>query len=295
MSRAARSLSAGALLVLLAVASPARAQPTPAEPPAVSAEDDAKAHQLYQEGDALFAKEDFEGALAAFEQAYALSKRAALLFNMANALEKLGRPGEALTRLRAYFPEAPERRRAAVEQRIAELEKAVAPGPPPPDPGPEPGPKPPPTMPPPPPATASPPIAPPLLPPPPTASPQPPPPVAGPSGLAIAGYTLVGVGGAGLVVGIVLGSLALSARSDIDEHCIEQDGALRCTTEADSALSRDESFALGADISLIAGFVLAASGATLLIVTSGDDKSGSQQAGLAARPGGGEAFLRVAF
>ena len=84
---------------------------TPAATPAHAGdsagdEGDKRARELYIRGDKAYAEGDYEAALAAFEEAYELSGRHALLYNMANAHERLGEYDKALEKLRKFLPHA---------------------------------------------------------------------------------------------------------------------------------------------------------------------------------------------
>jgi tetratricopeptide (TPR) repeat protein len=80
----------------------------------------------YEQGRAAFERRDFQLALERFKEAYLLTSAPALLFNMASALQELGRPSEAAETLKAYLrvrPDDPDR--PAIEERIRALaEKA---------------------------------------------------------------------------------------------------------------------------------------------------------------------------
>lgn len=80
--------------------------------------------------------------------------------------------------------------------------------------------------------------------------------------LKIAGITLLGVGAAGLIAGAATGGLALSLDDDIQPHC-EPDG---CPAEYQDDSERVDNLALSTDILLISGGIIAATGATLLVV-----------------------------
>lgn len=88
---------------------------------------DDEARGLFQAGSVAYEQGRFENALAYFRQAYALSGRAVLLYNIAMAAERLRRDDEALEAFRAYLeatPDAPQR--ASIEARIAVIEQAHA-------------------------------------------------------------------------------------------------------------------------------------------------------------------------
>ncbi|MCB9620047.1 MAG: tetratricopeptide repeat protein [Sandaracinus sp.] len=102
---------------LLLVASPVFAQPSAS---------DERARELYLVGDDLYSQGRYEEALAAFEEAYRLSERPLLLFNIANAQERSGQWQGAIESLEGYLPHADEAERARIESRIESLRRRVA-------------------------------------------------------------------------------------------------------------------------------------------------------------------------
>jgi hypothetical protein len=288
----ARGVSAGALLLALALTGPAQADggeqgeatapaapgpsgdPSSAPPrPDPSPEDDRKARELFRRGDEHYKNGRFQEALADLQEAYRLSGRQALRFNMANALEKLGDDRQALEQLEAYAPHAPEARRDGLTSRIAALRArldAATPAPPEPQPAqpqptqPQPT-QPQPTQPQP--AQPTVPTSQPKAPAPPAPAPQPPMPPAAEdgttSGTAVAGYVLLGAGALGIGLGAVFGATALAARSDAEAAC--DDAAGRCLNDAAGPLDNDENFALAADLGFLIGGAAAIAGAALVI------------------------------
>lgn len=86
---------------------------------------DSEARRLYGEGKVAFEQHDWDTAYLRFRNAYMISQRPELLFNMASALKEAGRPTEAADSLRSYLrlvPDTPEKR--AIEERILALEEA---------------------------------------------------------------------------------------------------------------------------------------------------------------------------
>ncbi len=85
----------------------------------------AEARRLYEDGKGAFERHEWNTAYLRFRDAYMISQRAALLFNMASALKEDGRPGEAAESLRAYLrivPETPDR--VEINERILTLEES---------------------------------------------------------------------------------------------------------------------------------------------------------------------------
>jgi hypothetical protein len=105
------------------------------------------------------------------------------------------------------------------------------------------------------------------------------------SGLATAGYVLVGVGAASLVAGLVTGGLAWGKKGTIDDNCIDR----LCTPEGRDAVDSGQRLALVSTITVVVGLVGLAGGTTLLLL-GGDD---SNSEGAAAAPATGSVELLV--
>jgi tetratricopeptide (TPR) repeat protein len=254
MQHLQRSLAATYSLaaVLLLGAAPASAQDLPA-PAARALTPDERARELYLRGDRLYAEGNYVEAVVAFERAYELSRRPALLYDMANALERLGRYEEALRRLEQYIPHAPEHQRNSVLKRMASLqaraeeqhrrERGDAQAP------------------------ASPVLQ------------------ANESAASSApgdrperevpwlGYAIGGAGVAGIGLGVVFGLSAAGARSDAEDLCVEDGDGTLCPSSARVFIDRGESRALLADIAF--GLGIAAVGVGVYLVLSSDSESGS--------------------
>src|SRR5687768_8855562 len=86
---------------------------------------DQRARELFQKGDTAYAEGRYEEALAAFQEAYDLSGRAQLLFNVSNALERLGRYQDAVDALEKYLSSGKAKDRDIVQKRLANLKKRV--------------------------------------------------------------------------------------------------------------------------------------------------------------------------
>jgi len=193
--------------------------------------DDARARELYDNGATLYDEGRYEDAVSAFEEAYRLSKRPALLFNIANALERLARYDEALdvlSRYRAYAPaderETLDRRITMLERRAVEQKAAVVATPPH-------APTPAPVV-----------VA--------TAAPEPAKTsLFRPLPLAVSGAGLVALG-----IGAGLGGVALGAHTQAAVGCApDAGGALRCSSSAAATLDAERGDALAADILMITG------------------------------------------
>lgn len=97
----------------------------PAEPAAGQQADDARARELYVIGDEFYANGRYEAAEEAFAEAYRLSGRPLLLFNLANAQERSGRWPEAAENLRRYREHAPASEHTALDARLAALQRRI--------------------------------------------------------------------------------------------------------------------------------------------------------------------------
>lgn len=213
--------------------------------------EDARARELYENGAILYEEGRYEDAVVAFEEAYRLSARPALLFNIANALERAGRWGEALDVLSRYRAYASAEERATLDRRITNLErriaeaKAVAPPPPPAEPEPE--------------APVAPVV---VSTPPPSAEPNA---WLRPLPLAVGGVGVVALGAAG-----ALGAASVDAHTRAASGCAEDGGGiLRCDGAAAGALADEAGTALAADVLWVVGAVGVGTGVGLLLFGEG--------------------------
>ena len=238
---------------------------------------DQRARELFQKGDVAYSEGRYEEALASFQEAYDLSGRSQLLFNISNALERLGRYQEAVDALDKYLASGKAKDRDVVQKRLANLKKRVeeqkkeqeklakeeeekrkkeeeerakreaAQGNGGNDGGGGAGPKSPDK-----PET-------PLLP-----------------------WILIGGGAAVFVTGGVFGILTLGARGDAKDGCTDTAAGHLCSQEASSAIDREKTFGLVADVGMLAGLALAGVG-TYFLLTS---KPAQPSIKVGVRPGG---------
>jgi tetratricopeptide (TPR) repeat protein len=218
-----------------------------------SAEDgDLRAKELYRNGEQLYEEGLYEEAIVAWELAYELSKRPLLLYNMANALERLGSWDEALHRINQYRALAAEDERETLDRRMRAIERrldkkregdaarraeedilrakpesttinnSV------------------------------------------TLRPRPQRPGGPPTGAIV----LMALGSSGMTAGGFLGGLALEARNEASVLCRGAGEVVLCPESAGSFLARDASLSLGADIGLIAGGATLGAGIVLGILDS---------------------------
>lgn len=103
-----------AVILLLVVAAPAAAQPDP------------EAHAAYQRGQQRYAQQDYEGAAAEFEAAYALEADPVYLFNIGQAYRLANKCELAGTYYRRYLDAAKNAPNAElVEEHIAEVDRCA--------------------------------------------------------------------------------------------------------------------------------------------------------------------------
>lgn len=250
-----------------ALAGSAFAQAEEPPPGGVSPDDDARARRLFLVGDGLYAQGRYEEAIATFEEAYALSPRPLLLFNLANAQERAGRWADARDSLARYLPDAPEGERAAIAQRIESLDRRlerVARLRDDPEASDE-------------------------------ATPEPDAPAPEDDGPDALGLGLTVTAGAVLATGAVLGGLALGARADVRSACQDGlDGGRVCPESVATDADRDRALSLGADVLLGVGAVALGVGLYFLLRSESDDDDTVAPAA-AASPEGGWVGVRGRF
>jgi len=230
-------------IAIASLISPASAQESPPTEPAQAQLD--RARELYDNGKSLFDEANYRDSILAWEESYRLSNRPALLFNIANAHERLGEYSEAIEVLNRYRAFATEEERESISRRMrnlerlqAEQEEKIAAA--------QPAPAPQPVQ-----VT-------PVQPAPVPATPAPTEKKA--NGRVIAGAALIGVGIAGIGTGVALGLTSTAAAARLDNHCTEDQLCLRgaendLNTNRDTALFADLSFGVGA-VAAIGGVIL---------------------------------------
>lgn len=118
--------------ILFALTSTAWAQaPQPAEPATPSSEtsedaDQSRARELYQNGQDLYDEGSYGPAIGAFQEAYRLSGRKALLFNIGNAQERQGELDAALSSFNEYRAFAPAEERESLSRRVSALQRRIS-------------------------------------------------------------------------------------------------------------------------------------------------------------------------
>jgi hypothetical protein len=171
--------------------------------PALAQNSDEMARRHFDSGVAYLEESDYENALKAFQKAYDLSKRPAILLNIATVQERRGDTRSAIDALKAYVAADPagehvetaKLRIQNLEKRLAEQAQSEPVAPPP--------------------ATSS---------PPPAAEPPPAPPPPAPEKEAsppnrVPAYIAFGVAGLAAGGAVVTGILANNEHSDLEDSC----------------------------------------------------------------------------
>ncbi len=219
-----------------------RTTPPPQSSSAPGGDDsEREARAAFLEGDRLYLEGDYEGAVEAFQLAYSLSGRIEMLFNLANAHERLGQYERASVALRGYIPHSAPEHRPALERRLARFEdraserrqkeektaevvKELK------------------------------------------ENPQPFPVE------RTVGIGLLTLGGASIVTGAAFGISALNARSTLKESCEDGSSGRLCSPDADKYLERDRAHSTVADVAVLAGVVGVTVGTVFLIRSKRKEK-----------------------
>ena len=217
----------------------ALAQDGPRDPPELSAKDEERGRELYDNGVSLYNEGRYEQAVLAWQAGYDLTKRPGFLYNISNAYERLGKYDEALDTLAVYRAFAKTSEREVIERRITSLEqrrnelKTVE-----------------------------------------TASSSTPSAAGidrkaqGRKNGAVPGITLATVGVLAVGSGVWLGQRSRTASGEVEQLCDERpDGAWLCPAGAQASLRDARNFALGSDIAMIGGGALAVTGFILTLAS----------------------------
>lgn len=231
---------------------------------------DRRAEELFLLGDSLYEQGRYAAAITTFQEAFRLSGRHLLLYNIANAQERAGRWADAVATLRTYFDYAPVSERPAIESRIERLEERIAER-----------------------EAANLIAEPEVVPIVPTAEEaavtnEAEEPVESEGGVPILGVSLT-IGGAALVLtGVGLGVGSLLQRNEAEDLCTSVGGSMICPGEARDALDRSQSLAIAADVMLAFGLVATALGVYFWV--SDDDEDQREVAFTPLRGGGALRF-----
>jgi tetratricopeptide (TPR) repeat protein len=214
-------------------------------------ETDDRAKEMYQNGADLYNEGRYEEAIVAWEEAYRLSNRPKILFNIANAYERMGDIQKALDQLFRYKIYAKADEREQIERRIRMLEARLDETPAP-DPVPKPDP-----------------VRDPVGDPSPAPVPRPKPEKTRGGGLPAGPIVLMGGGVAVLGAGAGLGVVSASAKKSALTSCVELPDALYCSSDAQSDLNRHRTTAVLADVSFAVGAIAVGTGVVLLATSGG--------------------------
>jgi len=195
--------------------------------------DIARARELFTYGSRLYDEAQYKKAASVWEEAYALSERPELLFNLGDVYERMGMLEQAIHYLDQYRGYADPVEQDVLTRRILSLERR-------------------------------------LLEQQRTSEPQPEPTPATPATRGPAPLILAGVGASSLAVGGVSAWMASNARGQLDEHCGEADGTWVCSAQGKQAARRDRSWSLAADIGLVTGLAACSTAGLLALVSTGD-------------------------
>lgn len=267
-----RAWAAVTALSVALVSAPGAAQPKPSPASAATKtptkQERAEAARLFNLGRIAFRAERYDEAILRWQESHALSEEPLILYNIGLAFEKLGDHAAAVEHLRAWRDHAPEKEREELDRKIEELDRLVAESAPPEEPDP---------------------------PPPPPPEPPPPPPLEPKDDtFAIAGLSLMGVGGAAVVAGIIMDVVAANARPDEREACTTVGDRLLCRADRRDDIERSNTLAIAGDVTWIAGALIAGGGLAMYLFASdamGDDVAVVPLVG----PGGGGIDVTVAF
>lgn len=218
---------------------------------------EAEARTLYERGKVAYAEGRYEDAIRLFEEAFDLSHKPLLLYNLSLAYERVGDYRRALERLRGYSAAAPPQEREIVRKRIENLRRRIQ-------------------------AQERPEQAPSLTQPQPEApsapapeaerAPQKQPSITEASPPShLPAYLTLGAGGLLLGGAAVLGGLALAAQGEVDGLCAGYQGELLCRTEAREPMTRRQNLAIAADVSLGVGIAAVGVGLFLWLFNPGAD------------------------
>jgi len=264
-------------------------------PASPSPENEEKARAHFRLGRAYYDNGDFAKAAVEFEAAYAISQRAALLYNIYLAYRDANDTRNAAEALRKYLQlESKVENRGQLESRLAALERSLKENPPPPVAAAAPS------------APAAAPAAP--APQPKAAEAPPPDMVAGepspalthPEPVAAKGKAdnqllpiiLMGAGGALVVGSVVTGIMTLGKRgalSDAQDQCKKAGNCQSLTPERYAQLEDDKSagktLAVVTDVLLFGGLAAGGTGLVLFLLNRGHETPSSTTANLACAPG----------
>ena len=245
---------------------PVHAQDVEAEAPEIDEATLEQARQHYQTGAEAYSNGQFRAAAVSFERSYELSHRPALLFNIAQCHDRLGRWAKANELYREYLNELPHppnlefvssRLEFTQERMEREAENAESDAP----------------------RASEEDFPTPIVEPQQTETPEEP--SSESSSTPIAGIVITALGGAALGTSLALGFVARSKYTDLEDKC--PTGVCDASLEADADSMR--TFALTADILLGVGLAAAVTGLVLILTGGGGDDDEDEDDSVAATCG----------
>jgi hypothetical protein len=221
--------------------------------------DDEAAHRHFTIGQANYANGGFETAAVEFDEAYRLSHRPELLYNVYVAHRDAGHRLEAAAALRQYLELVPDAANAAaLRARLTVMEAELA-------------------------ASTE------TSEPEPTEAPVPTPHTTTPSPV---GWIVGGIGAAALVASVITGVLALEAQSSLNDACGPTHDA--CPSDFDATVSAGRAYAAATDGLLIGGGLALGAGIALLFVLT-DESGDAPPLTASCGPTGCAAFVHGRF
>lgn len=244
-----------------------------------------EAKRLFNQAHLAYKNGDYEEAILKWQQSYELSREPLIFESIANAYERLGQSRRALENLKEWRKVAPwrehktldsrierleqrvkdeeaeQQRKAAEEKRARDLEASRQP----------------------------------------QLGPSAPPRDDVPTSAAkVAGFSLIGVGGALTAAGVTLALVANSKRPDLDRACAEASGQTLCLASDRDAIESTNAMAIGGDIGWIVGAATVAAGLTLVLTAPNTNAAPPASATSwrmrpMAAPSGGGALLEATF
>lgn len=88
----------------------------------------------------------------------------------------------------------------------------------------------------------------------------------------ITGWSMVGVGGAAVVAGLIVDGVAAAKRPSEDEACTDSGDGLLCRDALRDDIESSNTLAIAGDVTWIVGGVIAAGGVVVLLTLAGDDE-----------------------
>lgn len=273
VARTLRSIACAVLVALATVAVLAH--------PAAAQDPDAAAKAQFDLGRQHYEAGRFLEAATAFAEAYRISQKSALLYNLYLAYRDANDTPNAAVALRGYLEKTKEvENRPLLEAKLASMEQSLRPVP---------------TM-----QPAPVPAKPAVAPAPQEAAPPTEPgpdeatePEEPPEKTDLVPLILMGTGGAMVIGSVVTGVMVGSAQSDLEDKCPTK---MACDASLEDTQSRGKTLAIVTDVLLFGGLAVGGTGAVLFVLDGSKESSSSApSASLACIPGACGASVRGTF